>query len=319
MVGYFGCVNDQVYFVKNQGDFVVNIVGVVMGDGSVLDFLVLIQGYEVFSSVLDSNFMLGVIWVELIDLLMLLKSLVLCGGSDVFVFCYFVLVGVLVISISVGSDNIIGFDGDLGRWLIEEGVVVFIFFGIVDCSYVDVFVGIYVVGSVIVSGVMFSCYNVQLIGEIMFYCVELIVYYVGMLVSGELVLMCVCVNVVGNYDVCEEFVEGIENLQVMYGLDIMLVISQIQLLVGNVIVQGMVADVSMGNDVVVVNQWCCVGQVQVGVLVCSLNFLMVLLFVVVVNDLCLLGVCFVLVVVFDGCYCVVYELIIVLCNCFFGN
>ncbi|MBD3825959.1 MULTISPECIES: PilW family protein [Stenotrophomonas] len=319
MAGHFGCVNDQAHFVKNQGDPVVNIAGVATGDGSALDFSVSIQGYEAPSSAPDSNLTLGATWAEPTDLPTPLKSLVPRGGSDVLVLRYLAPVGVPVTSISAGSDNTIGFDGDLGRRLTEEGVAAPTLFGIADCSHADVFVGTYAVGSVTASGATLSRYNVQPTGETMLYRAESIAYYVGTSASGEPVLMRARANAAGNYDVREELVEGIENLQVMYGLDTTPVISQTQLPVGNVTVQGTAADVSTGNDAVAANQWRRVGQVQVGVLARSPNPSMASSSAAAVNDPRLLGVRFVPAAASDGRYRAAYESTIALRNRLFGN
>lgn len=51
----------------------------------------------------------------------------------------------------------------------------------------------------------------------MLYRAESIAYYIGTAASGEPVLMRARANAAGTYDVREELVEGIENLQVIYG------------------------------------------------------------------------------------------------------
>ncbi|WP_422507354.1 PilW family protein [Stenotrophomonas sp. GZD-301] len=318
MAGHFGCVNDQAHFVKNQGDPVVNIAGVDTGGGSALDFSVSIQGYEAPSSAPNSNLTLGATWVTptMPDPL---KSLNARGGSDVLVLRYLSPVGVPVTSISAGTDNIVGFDSDLGRRLLEDGVATPTLFGIADCSHADVFIGSYAAGSVTASGATLSRYNVQPTGETMLYRAESIAYYVGTSANGEPVLMRARANAAGNYVVREELVEGIENLQVMYGLDTTPVISQTQLPVGNVTVQGTATDVSTGNDAVAANQWRRVGQVQVGVLARSPNPSMATSSATAVNDPRLLGVRFVPAAATDGRYRAAYESTIALRNRLFGN
>lgn len=319
MVGYMGCVNDQVYVVKNQGDLVLYL-GVFLGDGSLFDFSVFIQGFDVLGIVLGGRFVFGVIWFVLLVLLVVIIwfSFVLVGGSDVLVLCYLVFEGVLVIGILFSGGNVL-LDMD-SIWVVRfilGGVVVLILFGIVDCVYVDIFVGMLSVVCVIVFLLDLLCYVVQLIGQMMFYCVELMVYYVGInLEIGQLGLCCVCVNSVGVYVVNEEFVEGIESLQLLYGLDSIVNISLGMLLVGNIICLVVVIGVSSNVNVVGVVQWLWVGQVQVGLLVCSL---MLLFLSMLVNLLLVFGVGFVSSDRFDGCYCFSYEVLIVLCNCLFGN
>ncbi|WP_411850554.1 PilW family protein [Stenotrophomonas sp. LGBM10] len=318
MAGHFGCVNDQAHFVKNQGDPVVNIAGVATGGGSALDFSVSIQGYEAPSSAPNSNLTLGATWAAptMPDPL---KNLNPRGGSDVLVLRYLSPVGVPVTSISTGSDNEIGFDSVLGKRLTEDGVAAPTLFGIADCSHADVFVGSYAAGTVTASGATLSRYNVQPTGETMLYRAESIAYYVGTSANGEPVLMRARANSAGNYAVREELVEGIENLQVMYGLDTTPVISQTQLPVGNVTVQGTATDVSTGNDAAAANEWRRVGQVQVGVLARSPNPSMAAASATAVNDPRLLGVRFIPAAANDGRYRAAYESTIALRNRLFGN
>lgn len=319
MAGHFGCVNDQAHFVKNEGDPRVNITGIDTGGGSALDFSVSVQGYEAADTAPTNTLTLGGSWGAAAGLPGPLADLKPRGGSDVLVLRFLSPVGVPVTSISAGSDNTIGFDSTLGKRLTEDGVSAPTLFGIADCSHADVFIGTYAAGSVKAANATLDRYNVQPTGETMLYRAESIAYYIGTAASGEPVLMRARSNSAGNYDVREELVEGIENLQVIYGLDTTPVIAQTTLPSGNVTVQQTAAGVTTGADAAAANQWRRVGQVQVGVLARSPNPAMATASAAVVNDPRLLGVRFAPAATNDMRYRAPYESTIALRNRLFGN
>jgi len=319
MAGHFGCVNDQAHFVKNEGDPRVNIAGVATGGGSPLDFSVSVQGYEAANSAPTNTLTLGAAWAEAGGLTGPLLALNARGGSDVLVLRFLSPVGVPVTSISSGANNKIGFDSTLGKRLTEDGVAAPTLFGIADCSHADVFVGTYAAGEVSATNATLDRYNVQPTGETMLYRAESIAYYIGTSASGETVLMRARSNAAGNYDVREELVEGIENLQVMYGLDTTPVIAQTTLPSGNVTVQQTAAGVAAAADATGANQWRRVGQVQVGVLARSPGPAMATTSADAVNDPRLLGVRFAPAATSDMRYRAAYESTIALRNRLFGN
>jgi len=319
MAGHFGCVNDQAHFVKNEGDPRVNIAGVATGGGSPLDFSVSVQGYEAANSAPTNTLTLGAAWAEAGGLTGPLLALNARGGSDVLVLRFLSPVGVPVTSISSGANNKIGFDSTLGKRLTEDGVAAPTLFGIADCSHADVFVGTYAAGEVSATNATLDRYNVQPTGETMLYRAESIAYYIGTSASGEPVLMRARSNAAGNYDVREELVEGIENLQVMYGLDTTPVIAQTTLPSGNVTVQQTAAGVAAAADATGANQWRRVGQVQVGVLARSPGPAMATTSADAVTDPRLLGVRFAPAATSDMRYRAAYESTIALRNRLFGN
>lgn len=319
MAGHFGCVNDQAHFVKNEGDPRVNIAGVATGGGSALDFSVSVQGYEAANSAPTNTLTLGTTWGDAAGMPIQLQNLNARGGSDVLVLRFLSPVGVPVTSISAGSDNKIGFNAEIGKRLTEDGVGAPRLFGIADCSHADVFIGTYAAGEVTAANATLDRYNVQPTGETMLYRAESIAYYIGTSASGEPVLMRARANAAGTYDVREELVEGIENLQVIYGLDTTPVIAQATLPSGNVTVQQTAAGVSTGTDAAAANEWRRVGQVQVGVLARSPSPATASAVAAAANDPRLLGVRFAPAGTNDGRYRAAYESTIALRNRLFGN
>ncbi|MCF7750849.1 PilW family protein [Bacillus subtilis subsp. subtilis] len=319
MAGHFGCVNDQAHFVKNQGDPRVNIAGATTGSGHPLDFSVSVQGYEAPNTGPTNSLTLGATWSAPAELPSALLSLSARGGSDILVLRFLSPLGVPVTSISSGGNSKVGFDPLLGTRLTEDGVATPRLFGIADCSHADVFIGTYAAGIVTAAGPSLERYNVQPTGETMLYRAESIVYFIGTSATGEPALMRARANQGGTYDTPEELVEGIENLQVMYGLDATPIISQTQLPVGNVTVQDTATGVATSNDAAGAGQWRRVGMVQVGVLARSPGPATATASVTAVNDPRSLGVRFAPAATNDARYRAAYESSIALRNRLFGN
>lgn len=320
MAGHFGCVNDQAHFVKGEGDPVSHITGVATGSGSPLDFSVSVQGYEAPDTAPDGTLTLGANWTGASGLPSALQALNPRGGSDVLVLRFLSPVGVPVTSIGTGSNPDIGFNSTAGERLTEGGVGAPTLFGLADCSHADVFVGTYAAGKVTAVSGALTRYNVQPTGETMLYRAESIAYYVGTGASGEPALMRARAKSDGTgYDTPEELVEGIENLQVMYGLDATGVITSTALPVGNITFQQPANGVSTGTDADAAGQWRRVGQVQVGVLARSPNPATATASAAALNDPRLLGVRFAPAATNDRRYRVAYESTIALRNRLFGN
>lgn len=319
MAGHFGCVNDQAHFVKNQGDPVVNIAAATTGSGHPLDFSVSVQGYEAPSTGPTNSLTLGATWAVPTGLPTALKSLPVRGGSDILVLRFMAPVGVPVTSISAGANSKVGFDAQLGKRLTEDGVTAPGVFGIADCSHADIFIGTYAAGVVTAAGPSLQRYNVQPTGETMLYRAESIAYFIGTSTSGEPALMRARANKGGTYDAAEELVEGIENLQVMYGLDATPVISQTTLPTGNITVQNIATAVASTDDAAGAGQWRRVGLVQVGVLARSPGPATATASVAAVNDPRSLGLRFAPAAKNDARYRAAYESSIALRNRLFGN
>jgi len=319
MAGHFGCVNDQAHFVKSEGDPVVNIAGVTTGSGSPLDFSVSVQGYEAPGTGPGNSLTLGQNWTAPTGLPSALQALGARGGSDILVLRYLAPIGVPVTSISSGANSAIGFDPKLGTRLTEDGVAAPTLFGIADCSHADVFIGSYAAGTVTANGASVMRYNVQPTGETMLYRAESLAYYVGTSASGEPVLMRARANSGGTYTVREELVEGIENLQVMFGQDTTAVITQTSLPTGNITVQNTAAGVTTAATPAGAGEWRRVGMVQVGILARSPNPSVSRASAAELNDPRSLGVRFAPAATNDARYRAVYESSIALRNRLFGN
>jgi type IV pilus assembly protein PilW len=318
MAGHFGCANDQSHVIRNQGDPAVRIAGVATGAGSPLDFSVSVQGYEAPSTAPGNSLKLGASWTAPSGLPAALQALNARGGSDILVLRYLSPVGVPVTSITPAANSTIGFDATLGKRLTEDGVAQPRLFGIADCSHADIFIGSYAAGSVTASNAMLDRYNAQPTGQTMIYRAESIAYYVGTAANGEPVLMRARADNTGNYTTREELVEGIENLQVLFGLDTSAAISATQYPTGNVTVQNVASGVSTGNDATAAAQWLRVAQVQVGVLARSPESASSRAPAAEVSDPRALGVRFAP-GGNDGRYRAAYETTIALRNRLFGN
>lgn len=318
MAGHFGCVNDQAHFVKGEGDPVSHL-GVDTGSGSPLDFSVSVQGYEAPGTAPDNVLTLGETWNGNTALPDALAGLNPRGGSDLLVLRFLSPVGVPVTSIATGSNPVIGFDAIKGARLTEDGVGTPQLFGLADCSHADVFVGAYAAGAVTATSGSLVRYNVQPTGETMLYRAESIVYYVGTGASGEPALMRARANAAGGYNAGEELVEGIENLQVMFGLDATPAITKTTPPVGNITSENTASGVSAGADAAAAGQWRRVGLVQVGVLARSPNPATATASASTLNDPRLLGVRFAPAATNDRRYRVAYESTIALRNRLFGN
>ncbi|WP_140718804.1 PilW family protein [Pseudomonas sp. Hp2] len=319
MAGHFGCVNDQAHFVRGEGDPVVHIAGVSTGSGDPLDFSVSIQGYEAPNTSANSSLTLGQNWAGPSNLPAKLQGLGIRGGSDVLVLRYLSPEGVPVTGIASGTNSTLTFDAALGARLTEGGVASPALFGVADCSHADVFSGVYSSGTVTAAGVNLERYTAQPSGQTMLYRAESIVYFIGTGTSGEPSLMRARADGAGNYGQPEELVEGIESLQVLYGLDSTTAISSTTPPLGNITVQGTAADVSTGTDADAAAQWRRVGQVQVGILARSPTPAAAASPSDAVHYPRALGVEFVPAANGDGRYRAAYESTIALRNRLFGN
>ena len=264
MAGHFGCVNDQAHFVKGEGDPVVN-TGAATGSGHPLDFTVSIQGYEAPSTAPGGQLTLGDTWAGPAGLPAAISALNPRGGSDILVLRYLAAEGVPVTALTAGTDSVVGFNAGAGTRLTEGGVGTPNLFGVADCSHANVFRGTYAAGSVNAPATNLNRFTVQPTGQTMIYRAESVVYYVGTSVSGEPALMRARAN--GNaYAASEELVEGIESLQLLFGLDSTTVMSPTAPPAGNITTQAVASGVTSDANATGAAQWRRVGQVQVGVL-----------------------------------------------------
>lgn len=317
MAGHFGCVNDQAHFVKGEGDPVIT-TGPATGSGHPLDFSVSIQGYEAPSTAPGGQLTLGDTWAGPAGLPAAIAALNPRGGSDILVLRYLAAEGVPVTALTANTDSVVGFNAAAGARLTEGAVPAPGLFGVADCSHANVFRGTYAAGSVNAPGTNLNRFTVQPTGQTMIYRAESVVYYVGTSVSGEPALMRARAN--GNaYDTREELVEGIESLQLLFGLDSTTVMSSTTPPAGNITTQAVASSVTSDANATGAAQWRRVGQVQVGVLARSPARSQAEAPTDAVNYPRALGVGFAPGSTRDGRYRTTYESTIALRNRLFGN
>ncbi|KFA25836.1 pilus assembly protein PilW [Xanthomonas vasicola pv. vasculorum NCPPB 1326] len=319
MAGHFGCVNDQAHFVRGEGDPAIN-TGAVRGSGHPLDFSISVQGYEAPSTKPPGTLTLGDTWAVPVNLPAAITKLNPRGGSDILVLRYLAPEGVPIKALTTGSDSVVGFDATAGLRLTEGGQAAPNVFGVADCAHATVFKGTYASGKVTATGTNLSNYSTRPSGQAMLYRAESLVYYVGTsATSGEPALMRARSNGVDDYGTPEELVEGIENMQLLFGLDQTADISSTSPPLGNIITQAIASDVSVKTDSTAAGQWRRVGQVQVGILARSPTTSTAERPATALSYPSALGVSFAPPTQTDGRYRMTYESTIALRNRLFGN
>jgi type IV pilus assembly protein PilW len=319
MAGHMGCVNDQAHVVKNLGD-PVNNLGVDAGSGSPLDFRVSIQGYDAPGTSPGDTLALGGDWSAPTGMPDSITGLVPApaGGSDVLVLRFLDSEGVPVNQIAAsGGSSVVTGDADRVARLVKDGVAEPTLFGVADCGHADVFAGSLSGNEVTGTSVDLSRYTVQPTGQTMLYRAESIVYYVGVNpTTGVNGLRRARADSTGSYTINEEVVEGIESLQLMFGLDTTENISLTAPPVGSITESAIASDVSTGTDAAAASQWLRVGQVRVGLLATSPDPASS---VTPANNPSVLGVEFAQGTTNDGRYRAPYEVTVALRNRLFGN
>lgn len=223
MAGHYGCVNDQAH-LQTPGSLQPHF-------GTTpdfpLDFAVSVQGYEAAGTAPGDSLTLGGTWSEASGMPTEIADLEPLAGSDVIVLRYFSNEGAPVTAISNAASEETVTLAD-GRWdtLTSDGVATPALFGIADCSRADVFAGSGA-GTGIVTVTVASAaapdtdltgrFTPQPSGQTMLYRAESLVYYVGTGASGGPALFRARFD--GTEYQPEELVEGIENLQLLYGQD----------------------------------------------------------------------------------------------------
>lgn len=319
MAGHFGCVNDQAHFVRGEGDPAIN-TGAVSGSGHPLDFSISVQGYEAPNTKPPGTLTLGDTWAVPVNLPAAITKLNPRGGSDILVLRYLAPEGVPIKALTTGSDSVVGFDATAGLRLTEGGQAAPNVFGVADCDHATVFKGTYVSGKVTATGTNLSNYSTRPSGQTMLYRAESLVYYVGTsATSGEPALMRARSNGAYDYGTPEELVEGIENMQLLFGLDQTANISNTSPPLGNISTQAIASDVSINTDSTAAGQWRRVGQVQVGILARSPARSTAEGPATALSYPSALGVSFAPPTQTDGRYRMTYESTIALRNRLFGN
>lgn len=320
MAGHMGCVNDQAHIVKNLGDPINHLSGVAAeGSGSPLDFRVSIQGYEAPDTAPGNTLTLGGTWTaptlpsSIGDL-----SPEPAGGSDVLVLRFLGAEGVPVNQIAVsGTTSTLTGDADRMTRVTRDGVAVPTLFGIADCGHADVFAGTLSGSQVTATGVDLSRYTTQPTGQTMLYRAESLVYYIGPnATTGVNGLRRARADATGAYTTNEEVVEGIENMQLMFGMDTTPVIGLTTPPVGSITESAVASGVTTDADAAGAGQWLRVGQVKVGLLAVSPERSSS---IAATNNPSVLGVEFAPAASNDGRYRSGYEVSVALRNRLFGN
>ncbi len=318
MAGHMGCVNDQAHIVKNLGDPRLHFTAG-SGSGDPLDFSVAIQGYEAPDTGPGTSLTLGDNWDAPPDLPSSIADLTPApvGGSDVLVLRFLASEGVPVDSISAaGAGSVLGVNAERWKRLTEGGVSSPTLFGIADCSHADVFEGTSSAGEVTSTNAELSRYTAQPTGQTMVYRAESMVYYIGLSDTGEPGLRRARADSTGAYTINEELVEGIESLQLMYGLDSTTDISVTAPPAGNITEQAVASGVTTDANAIGAAQWLRVGMVQVGLLARSPSPASA---TAPTNGPSALGVTFNAADAPDGRYRTSYEVSVALRNRLFGN
>ncbi len=280
MAGHFGCVNDQAHFVKNEGDPTVRFSpSIPSGSGHALDFSVTIQGYEAQDTAPGQDLTLGAVWPAAPGLPAHIQALNPLPGSDILVLRYLHGEGAPVTAIAPGGSGE-ALTVDTNRWsaLTSGGVAAPVLYGISDCNHADVFQGVAAPTTTVTTAANYNFgdrYTPFPNGLTTLYRAESLAYYIAAGATGEPALWRARADATGAYPVAdrEELVEGIENLQILYGQDDVDVISSTTPPVGNINEQHTAAGVVAGAGTAAARaaEWRRVGLVQVGLLVRSPN------------------------------------------------
>ncbi|WP_425605395.1 PilW family protein [Pseudoxanthomonas putridarboris] len=273
MVGHYGCVNDQAR--KQNADMLVSHISAA---DNPLNFNVSVQGYEASGSAPGDIVSLAgpaAGWSPGLPAYITGLTPAPNAGSDIVVLRFFHSDGVPVTSIGAGELNV-----DVAKWkvLTQGGVANPAVFGVGDCTYADAFQASTVspgqVNASASGGVAISLpdfegrYTASPAGQTVLYRAEAIVYYVGTRAgAGVPSLYRARFNTVAGgavTPVSEELVEGIQNLQLLYGQDQS---NDVMNLTGNVTSYETAA--TLGAAVANETEWRRVGQIKVGLVAVS--------------------------------------------------
>lgn len=235
MAGHFGCVNDQARLLNGTGQFTLAYAGAATeaaysAEAWPLRFNISMQGYEANGSAPGGARALvanpavagaaGVAnWTPALPADLAARAV---PGSDVIVLRYLVAESVPVLAIPPGPNPVIQFDGT--RWpVLASGVDNPNLFAVTDCTSTTIFAGTRSAapGNTIISAVPAGDIGFREVYEAnraTLHRAESVAYYVGIGASGQPALMrCRAINTTGTC-VQEELVEGVENMQLMYGV-----------------------------------------------------------------------------------------------------
>lgn len=317
MAGHMGCVNDLAHIVKAFGDPRIT-TGATAGSGAPLDFNVAVQGYEAPGTAPNATLVAGGGTIPA-GMPGTITGLVPApvAGSDVLVLRYLAPEGVPVIGVSATT---LTMDTAKAARLNLNGVAAPTVFGVADCNSAQVFRGSVSGGTVTATGgVDLSRFVAAPLAPTMVYRAESVVYYVGVnAATGEPGLRRARAGSAGTYVINEELVEGVENMQLLFGLDTTANISKATQPTGNITAQATASGVTTQTNATGVGQWRRVGLVQVGLVLRSPGAATVAASDVT-SELGVLGTKYDASGLKDGRYRTSYEVSIALRNRLFGN
>lgn len=224
MAGHFGCVNDQTH-LQTADALTVSGFPAVTGANSGIAFPISVRGYDATGTAPTNTVTLGAEaagWTP--GLPGAIAALTPLAGSDVIELRYMGNEGVPVSAITpAGAQTVISVPPARWNTLTQNGVPNPTMFGLADCSYADVFPATAVnaaAGTVTAAGAI-TRYTPQPAGQTALYRAESMVYYIATGASGRPALFRARSTAAGTYPAAnrEELVEGIENMQLMFGLD----------------------------------------------------------------------------------------------------
>lgn len=267
MAGHFGCVNDQAHVIKNTGDVGYHL-GISSGSGDPLDFSVPVQGYEAAGTAPGTTLTLGRAWSAAQSVPKSITGLkpAPLPGSDILVLRLLSPEGAVVTGVSVaGTATTLTVSSDGMARLKANAAGTPTVFALADCTRADVFPATVTGSTVKVDKVDLSNYSVNN-AMTMLYRADGMAYYIATNTNGEPALYRARANGAGGYGDGEELVEGIENMQFLYGLDATTNIALSTPPTGRIVDQRVASAVSTGTDAAAAGQWRRVGMVQVGLL-----------------------------------------------------
>lgn len=233
MAGHFGCVNDQAH-ARNVPPGMATTFAVPAHPG--LDFEVSIQGYEANGTAPGASIALaespgigGTAYSPALPAEIQTATPNRIGGSDILALRYLAPEGVPVTNIG-GSITAPIFQFDAGRWdVLRSGVSNPGLFGVADCLHTVVFQAAAsdpLAGSVTAGAAPHNAvasFNTAFTaGQSVLYRAESIIYYIGMNTFGRPSLYRARFSASPNGALTsesQELVEGVENLQFLYGQD----------------------------------------------------------------------------------------------------
>lgn len=277
MVGHFGCANDQFRLQRTD----LKSLDSHLEAGGALDFTRSIQGYEATNTkpgatvtlLTDAQIASPSAWSGTPALPAFITGATHkpLPGSDVIVIRYLAGEGVPVSEV---TSNGVRFDNDKWSVFTQEGISAPGLFGVADCTYADIFQATSAVAGNVTAtktglnttDIQFaSRYTAHPAGQTTLYRAEVVAYYVSNGAAGGPSLYRVRYRAVpGGAAMArdeEELVEGVENLQLIYGLDQS---NDVLALTGNIGAQNDASALGTTET-----NWRRVGQVRIGLLMRS--------------------------------------------------